>query len=75
MVFDYTTEYKNVRINNAKHLLESLLNNGFVDVSVERRKISNKILTPYRDSIGKFTTDKNSRKVYSEEFIIFGRKQ
>lgn len=69
------TEYKNVRINNAKHLLESLLSNGFVDVSVERRKISNKILTPYRDSIGKFTTDKNSRKVYSEEFIIFGRKQ
>lgn len=68
------TEYKKVRINNAKHLIESLLSNGFADVTVERRKISNKILTPYRDSVGKFTTDKNSRKVYSEEFIIFGRK-
>lgn len=68
------TEYKNVKIDNARHLLEALLNEGFGNVEVERRKISNKILTPYRDSVGKFTTDKNSRKIYSEEFIIFGRK-
>ena len=68
------TEYKNVKIDNARHLLESLLNEGFIEVEAERRKISNKILTPYRDAIGKFTTDKNSRKIYSEEFIIFGRK-
>lgn len=68
------TEYKGVKIDNARHLLEALLNEGFEDVEVERRKISNKILTPYRDAIGKFTTDKNSRKIYSEEFIIFSKK-
>lgn len=68
------TEYKNVKIDNARHLIEALLNDGFENVEVERRKISNKILTPYRDAVGKFTTDKNSRKIYSEEFIIFGRK-
>ena len=68
------TEYKKVKIDNARHLLETLLNVGFMDVVIERRKISNKILTPYRDSLGKFTTDKNSRKVYSEEFIIFAKK-
>lgn len=68
------TEYKNVKIDNARHLLESLLSEGFIEVEAERRKISNKILTPYRDAIGKFTTDKNSRKIYSEEFIIFGKK-
>lgn len=68
------TEYKNVKIDNARHLIEALLNEGFENVDVERRKISNKILTPYRDAVGKFTTDKNSRKIYSEEFIVFGRK-
>lgn len=68
------TEYKGVKINNARHLIETLLDEGFEDVEVERRKISNKILTPYRDSVGKFTTDKNSRRIYSEEFIIFAKK-
>lgn len=68
------TEYKNIRINNAKHLIESMLNVGFEYIEITKRKISNKILTPYRDKKGKFTTDKNSRKVYAEEFIVIGRK-
>ena len=68
------TEYKGVKIDNARHLVEALLDGGFEEVEVERRKISHKILTPYRDAVGKFTTDKNSRKVYSEEFIIFAKK-
>ncbi len=68
------TEYKGVKIDNARHLVETLLDEGFEDVEVDRRKISNKILTPYRDEVGKFTTDKNSRKIYSEEFIIFAKK-
>ena len=68
------TEYKGVKVDNARHLIEALLDQGFEDVEVDRRKISNKILTPYRDSVGKFTSDKNSRKIYSEEFIIFAKK-
>lgn len=68
------TEYKNVRIDNAKHLSESLFDAGFSSVNVTKRKISNKILTPYRDKRGKFTTNAAGRKVYSEEFIIIGRK-
>lgn len=68
------TEYKSVRIDNAKHLAESLFDAGFSSVSVTKRKISNKILTPYRDKRGKFTTNATGRKVYSEEFIIIGRK-
>lgn len=68
------TEYKSVKINNAKHLVESMLAANFVSIDVNRRKISKKILTPYRDKKGKFTTDQNSRKVYSEEFIIIGKK-
>ena len=68
------TEYKNVRINNAKHLVESLFSSGFSNVNITKRKISNKILTPYRDSRGKFTKQDVGRKVYSEEFIVIGRK-
>lgn len=69
------TEYKGVKIDNAKHLTECLLAEGMVKVEVDRRKISNKILTPYRDTNGKFASVKGScRKVYSEEFVIFARK-
>ncbi len=69
------TEYKGVKIDNAKHLTECLLKEGFNGIEVDRRKISNKILTPYRDEQGKFTRASNgSRKIYSEEFVIFARK-
>lgn len=68
------TEYKGIRINNAKHLIESLQTTGFKEVLVTKRIISKKILTPYRDIMGRFTKDSNGRKVYSEEFILIGRK-
>jgi len=68
------TEYKGVRIDNAKHLSESLLNSGFKKILMTKRKITRKILTPYRDKYGQFSSDVNSKKVYSEEFIVIGRK-
>jgi len=68
------TEYKGVRIDNAKHLAESLFEAGFDEVLTSKRKISKKILTPYRDENGKFSTNKSGRKIYSEEFIVVGRK-
>lgn len=68
------TEYRGVRMDNAKHLTESLQNVGFSEVLATKRKISKKILTPYRDEKGKFTTNATGRKVYSEEFILIGRK-
>lgn len=68
------TEYKGVRIDNAKHLAESLIDAGFKKVFATKRKISKKILTPYRDDRGKFSSDSSGRKVYSEEFIVIGEK-
>ena len=68
------TEFKGVRIENARHLSEALIQGGFKKVMVTKRKIIGKTLTPYRDGIGKFTNDKNSRKIYSEEFILIGSK-
>ncbi len=69
------TEYKGVRIENSRHLIQALMDNGFVDVKAGKRKISRKILTPYRDSSGRFTSDKSKRAIYHEEFIISGRKR
>ena len=68
------TEYKGIKIDNALHLAESLLDSGFSKVQVTKRKISKKILTPYRDRRGRFTKDGTGRKVYAEEFILIGRK-
>lgn len=68
------TEYKGVIINNVKHLAESLQNSGFRKLYVTKRRIRQKILTPYRNSLGRFSRDSNSRKVYSEEFILIGIK-
>lgn len=68
------TEYKSVKINNARHLAEALYKAGFDKVYITKRRITNKILTPYRDKEGKFSSDENNRKVYSEEFIVVGRK-
>ncbi len=68
------TEYKGVKIENSKHLEQDLIDNGFTNIRMGKRKISNKLLTPYRDNSGKFTSDKTQRAVYHEEFIISGRK-
>lgn len=68
------TEYKGVRIDNAAHLAESLLRGGFPSVRVAKRKMSGKILTPYRDPIGQFSRSGDGRHVYGEEFIIIASK-
>jgi methylase of polypeptide subunit release factors len=68
------TEYKKVKIDNVRHLAQSLIDAGYKEISVSKRKISKKTLTPYRDKDGKFTTDTKGRKIYSEEFILVGRK-
>lgn len=68
------TEYKSVKIDNAIHLIEALSMAGFCELEITKRKISNKILTPYRDKNGKFSSDSTGRKIYNEEFIIVGKK-
>jgi len=69
------TEYKGVRIDNTQHLMEAMYAEGFRNLEVIKRKISNKILTPYRDKSGKFTNSSTGRKIYAEEFIVIGKKE
>lgn len=68
------TEYKGVKIENAKHLVEALIDAGFNTVKASKRRISNKTLSPYRDEYGKFSSDAKKRKVYHEEFVIIAHK-
>ena len=69
------TQYKNVKIDNAKHLTDCMERAGFRDVDATERKVSWKIMTPYRDPRGRFTRDSTQRKVYGEEFVVIGRTQ
>lgn len=68
------TSYKDVYIDNAKFLIDSFLTKGFTNIQVTKRKISSKILTPYRDKMGRFSNDEKGQKVYSHEFLIIARK-
>lgn len=68
------TEYMGVKIDNAKHLAESLLSSGFRNVRVTKRRISNKFLTPNRDSKGKFSRSSVGKQIYGEEYILIAKK-
>jgi len=68
------TMYKNVKIDNTKYVIQCLLDLGFTNLELFKRRISSKMLTPYRDKSGRFTNDKRKRKVYAYEFIIMGEK-
>lgn len=68
------TEYAGVTVDNARHITHSLLDNGFKNVQIIKRKIGRKILTPYRDTRGQFSSKSTGREVYSQEFIIIGTR-
>ena len=69
------TQYKSVKIDNANHLADCMRRWGFCNLKSIPRKVSLKTMTPYRDSRGRFTRDSTQRKVYSEEFVVIGRKR
>ena len=69
------TQYKGVRIDNAQHLTRCMDRSGFRDIESVPRRISWKIMTPYRDARGRFTRDSTQRRVYGEEFVVVGRRQ
>ena len=69
------TQYKGVRIDNAQHLADCMARAGFRNVEAVPRKVSWKIMTPYRDARGRFTRDSTQRTVYGEEFVVVGRRQ
>jgi DNA modification methylase len=71
------TSLRGVKILNAEVTIEQMQNIGFKTYNLIKRKISNKVITPWRDSTtGKFTSKSNpSRKrAYSYEYILIMEK-
>ena len=68
------TGYKGVQIDNREHLVHCMNRANFREVETVPRKVSLKIMTPYRDARGRFTRDAKQRRVYGEEFVIIGRR-
>lgn len=69
------TEYKGTKIENARCLAESLISNGFEVHEISKRRVENKFLPSHRDKNGKFSSNKADRKIYSQEYILIGRKK
>ena len=69
------TSYRGVEIDNAGHLASCMRIAGFQSIKTISRKMSLKTLTPYRDSIGRFTKQTGQKEVYAKEFIVVGHKR
>lgn len=69
------TEYGGIKIQNSYALAENMILNGFEILEITKRKISNKFLPTHRDATGKFSSNKLDRQIYSQEYIIIGRKR
>lgn len=69
------SEMKGVKLDNSKHLIETMLECGFTDIKISKREVSKGICVPYRDRKGKFTKQDDAfNRIYHEEYIISGRK-
>jgi len=68
------TQYKSVKVDNAEHLEVCMGRAGFKSIQVIPRRVSLKIMTPYRDARGRFTRDSSQRQVYAEELVLIGRQ-
>ena len=68
------TSYRGVKVDNAKYLATSMFESGFENINVYKREVGPKILTPYRDSKGRFSSNSNHRQVYNYEYVLVGFK-
>ena len=68
------TEIGGQHIENAKCLCECMINSGFGIKEIHKRSVQNKLLPSHRDGFGRFSSDKSQRSIYSQEYIIIGRK-
>ena len=68
------TQLKGVRIANANHLVESLLEAGFGDVRITRRTIANKPNTSYRSADGRLASSPTGQVIYSEEYVLMAHR-
>lgn len=71
------TTLAGIEVKNAEVAAEQMQDSGFIIEKIIKRELSNKMITPWRDSNnGKFTNITNSqkRRAYEHEFILIARK-
>jgi methylase of polypeptide subunit release factors len=68
------TQLNGVRIDNANHLVESLLDAGFMNIRVVKRQVSNKPNTPYRLANGRLSSAPSNMQIYAEEYIVMAQR-
>lgn len=68
------TRLKGVRVDNANHLIDSLLDAGFANVRVTRRTIANKPNTSYRSADGRLASSPTGQAIYSEEYVLMAHR-
>ena len=61
-------------IDNAAHMAEALLDAGFSQIRVTRRRVSNKSASPYRDTLGRLSREPAANLQYHEEFILMAHR-
>lgn len=69
------TSSHGIRVDNANHLVESLLDAGFADIRVARRRISNKPNTPYRLPDGRLSSSVTEMSIYAEEYVLMAQSR
>lgn len=69
------TQLNGVHIDNANHLVESLIEAGFVDVRVVKRQLANKPNTPYRLPNGRLSASPTGMQIYAEEYIVMAQRR
>lgn len=71
------TTLAGIEVKNAEVAAEQMREAGFIIKDVVKRELSNKMITPWRDSVnGRFTSTDNlqKRRVYEHEFVIITEK-
>ncbi|WP_293382535.1 class I SAM-dependent methyltransferase [Phenylobacterium sp.] len=69
------TQLNGVRIDNANHMVESLLAAGFTDIRVVKRSVTNKPNTPYRHPNGRLSSQPTGMHIYAEEFVLMAERR
>ncbi|NBB17588.1 class I SAM-dependent methyltransferase [Caulobacter sp. SLTY] len=69
------TQLKDVRIDNANHMVECFIDAGFENISVLRRPLSNKPNTPYRQANGRLSSTPTRMGIYAEEYVVMAQRR
>ena len=68
------TKLNGVSIDNANHLVESLLRSGFSKIRAVKRVTTNKANTPFRSPDGRLSASPTDMNIYGDEYILMAHR-